>query len=114
MVFKAGKNQDGYFDNDNLVEQVELSMDIFEEKTHRFKRALFIFDNATTHQKRAPDAPSARKMVKNPKLGWTPQSNGARMRDSVLPNGTIQSFHFDEDHPSMPGWFKGMKVILKE
>jgi hypothetical protein len=45
-VFKAGKNRDGYFDNDDLVKQVELSMDIFEEKTDGFKRALFLFDNA--------------------------------------------------------------------
>jgi len=69
-VFNAGKNGDGYFDNDNLVKQVELSMDIFEEKTHGFKRALFLFDNATLHQKHMPDAPSAQKMQKSPPW-WT-------------------------------------------
>ena len=79
VVFRAGKNQDGYFDNNNLIDQVGLSMDIFEEKTHGFKHALFIFDNATTHQNCAPDALSAQKMVNNPKLGWTPQSSGIRM-----------------------------------
>lgn len=89
-------------------------MDIFKEKTHGFKWALFLFDNAMSHQKRAPDAPSARKMVKNPKLGWTSRANGPRMRDSVLPDGTFQSFYFPEDHPEMPGWFKGMEVILEE
>jgi hypothetical protein len=114
VTFKAGKNRDGYFDNDDLVQQVELSMDIFEDKTHGFKRALFLFDNATSHQKRAPDAPSARKMVKNPKSGWTPRPGGPKMRDSVLPDGSIQSFYFTDDHPTMPGWFKGMKVVLEE
>jgi hypothetical protein len=79
VVFKAGKNWDGYFDNDNLINQVELLMDIFEEKTHGFKHASFIFKNTTTYQKCALDAPSAHKMVKNPKLSWTSQSNGARM-----------------------------------
>jgi hypothetical protein len=68
VVFKAGKNRDGYFNNDNFVKQVELSMDIFEEKTHGFKKALFLFDNATTHQKRAPNAPSACKMLKGPNI----------------------------------------------
>ena len=114
VVFKAGKNRDGYFNNDDLVRQVELSMDIFEEKTHGFKKALFLFDNATTHQKWAPDAPSARKMLKGPKLGWTPRPGGPKMRDTVLPDGSIQSFYFPDDHPSMPGWFKGMKFVLEE
>jgi hypothetical protein len=113
-VFKAGKNRDGYFDNDDLVKQVDNAIDIFEEKTHGFKKALFLFDNATTHQKRAADAPSARKMVKSPKLGWTPCQNGLKMRDSTLADGTIQSFYFGDDHPSMPGWFKGMQAILEE
>jgi hypothetical protein len=54
-----------------MIIQVELSMDIFEERIHGFKHALFIFDNMTTHQKHASDAPSACKMVKNPKLSWT-------------------------------------------
>jgi hypothetical protein len=32
VVFKAGKNQDGYFDNDNLVDQVKFSMDILKKR----------------------------------------------------------------------------------
>ena len=61
------------------MSQVELSMDIFKDKTHGFKRALFLFDNATSHQKQVPDAPSACKMVKGPKLGWTPCLGGPKM-----------------------------------
>ncbi|KAG2124867.1 hypothetical protein DEU56DRAFT_703926, partial [Suillus clintonianus] len=114
VLFKAGKNRDGYFNNDNLVKQVDNAIDIFEEKTHGFKRALFLFDNATSHQKRAPDAPSARKMVKNPKRAWTHQPNGPKMRDTTLHDGTQQKFYFADDHPTMPGWFKGMQVILDE
>ena len=114
MQLKAGAKRDGYFDNDDLVAQVEISMDIIEEKTHGFKRALFLFDNTTSHQKRAPDAPTARKMVLNPKFGWTTQKDGPKVWDTVLPDGTVQSFYFENDHPTMPGWFKGMKVILDE
>ncbi len=82
-------------------------MDIFEDKTHGFKKALFLFDNAMSHQKCAPDVPSACKMVKNPKLRWTPHLGGPKMRDSMLPDGSTQSFYFTDNHLTMPGWFKG-------
>ena len=59
MQLKAGAKHNGYFDNDDLVAQVLISKDIIEEKTHVFKCALFLFDNATSHQKWAPDAPTA-------------------------------------------------------
>jgi hypothetical protein len=36
------------------------------------------------------------------------------MRNGTLPNGESQSFYFPEDHPSMPAWFKGMEVIIRE
>jgi hypothetical protein len=36
------------------------------------------------------------------------------MRPSVLPNGDTQSFYFSDDHPTMPGWFKGMEIIIQE
>ena len=112
-MFKAGKKRDGYFDNDNFVKQVELSMDIFEEKTHRFKRALFLFDNAILHQKHTPDAPSAQKMWKSPKLTWTAHPGRPKMQDTGFPDGSIQSFYYP-DHPTMPGWFKGMQAVLEE
>ncbi|KAF8218920.1 hypothetical protein L208DRAFT_1345617, partial [Tricholoma matsutake] len=80
------EHNDGYFDNDDLIQQVELSMDIFEDKTQGFKRALFLFHNAKSQQKRVPDALSACKMVKNPKLGWTPHLGGPQMQDSMLPD----------------------------
>ena len=36
------------------------------------------------------------------------------MRDGTLPTGETQSFYFPPEHPSMPGWFKGMEVIIHE
>ena len=36
------------------------------------------------------------------------------MHCSTLPDGQMQEFYFSEDHPSMPGWFKGMEQIIRE
>jgi hypothetical protein len=37
------------------------------------------------------------------------------MRQGVNPlTGEDQSFYFDEEHPSMKGWFKGMEQIIRE
>ena len=38
------------------------AINIFEAKTNNFVAGLFMFDNAPSHQKRAPDVLSARKM----------------------------------------------------
>jgi hypothetical protein len=53
-------------------------------------------------------------MWKNLKLGWTACPSGPKMGDTVLPDGSIQSFYYLEDHPTMPGWFKGMQAVLEE
>ena len=112
VVFKVGKNPDGYFDNDNL-EQVGLSMVIFVEKNSWIQETLFLFDNAMTHQKRAPDLPSAHKMLKGPKLSWTPCPGGPKC-ETWCCQKSIQYFYFPGDNPSKPGWFKGMKVVLEK
>lgn len=114
VIFHLGKNQEGYFTAEDLLAQVDRAIDIFEELTRGFTIALFIFDNVPSHKKRAPDALSARKMVKTPTLGWTPVKGGPRMRCGQLLDGTAQDFYYPDDHPTMPGWFKGMKAIIKE
>jgi hypothetical protein len=48
------------------------------------------------------------------KFGWAHHPNGPRMRPGILPNGQQQPFYFPDDHPTMPGWFKGMEVIIRE
>jgi hypothetical protein len=65
ILFKAGVNRDGYFDADDLQRQVDYAIDIFESKTNGYAQGLFLFDNAPSHQKRAPNALSARKMPKS-------------------------------------------------
>ncbi|KAJ6485990.1 hypothetical protein C8R45DRAFT_789220, partial [Mycena sanguinolenta] len=109
LFFRAGKNRDGYFTSEELLVQVDKAIDIFEARTNGRATGLFLFDNAPSHRKRAANALSARYMVKNPKV-----ETGTRMRNGTMPNGETQSFYFDDDHPTMPGWFKGMENIIRE
>ncbi|KIO18904.1 hypothetical protein M407DRAFT_83446 [Tulasnella calospora MUT 4182] len=116
VFFKAGKNRDGYFNNDDILETTRNAINLFE--THyppeSGVKALFLFDNAKTHCKRADDALSARKMPKSTRQ-WLPRS-GVKMRDGTLPNGNPQHFWFPDNHPDpkKAGMFKGMEVILRE
>jgi hypothetical protein len=61
-------------------------------------------------------APSAMVLTSltGPREAWAHHPNGSRMRSGTLPNGEPQAFYFPEDHPSMPGWFKGMEIIIRE
>lgn len=116
ILFRAGKNRDGYFDCDDLIRQVDRAIDIFEAKTKGFAIGLWLFDNAPGHQKRAPDALSARYMPKGPSETWKPKG-GVRMRPGKFFEGqeeVYQDFYYPEDHPVMPGWFKGMEQIIRE
>ncbi|KAA1476290.1 hypothetical protein DENSPDRAFT_784809 [Dentipellis sp. KUC8613] len=114
MVFRAGKNRDGYFMNDDMLKAVDNAIDIFEARTDGRATGLFIFDNATIHTKRADDALSASRMPKRPNKGWTHRPGGPKMRDARFSDGSPQPLYFPDDHPTMPGWFKGTEQILRE
>ena len=58
VIFKPGKNWDGYFDNDDIIRQATIAMNICEEY-YPNDNHIFIYDNATTHLKHADDALSA-------------------------------------------------------
>jgi hypothetical protein len=92
-----------------------MEIDVFEGKTNGFATGLFLFDNAPSHQKQAPDALSARKMPKNPHPTWTHHKKGPKMRTTrVGEDQRVQDLYFEHDHPTMPGWFKGMEIIIRE
>jgi hypothetical protein len=123
IFFRAGKNRDGFFNNDDLLRQTDKAIDIFEAKTNGFATGLFAFDNAPGHAKRPLDGLSACKMPKFPTAEWTHHKNGPRMRSTsftifhppLLEPITIhQDLYYPEDHPTMPNWFKGMQHILEE
>ena len=94
--------------------QVDKAIDIFEGKTKGQAIGLFLFDNAPSHQRRAPHALSARKMPKYPLQGWTHKKGGPRMRPGQLHDGSSQELYYLEDDFLMPGWFKGMEQIIRE
>jgi hypothetical protein len=134
VLFKAGANRDGYFTNDEILEQVTHAMDILE-KHFPGDQHIFVYDNARTHLKRSPYGLSARQMVLNtPKPGnnWLVEvpeldargrqvyaSDGTKLKKKVqmaprtLPNGEPQPLYFPDGHPRA-GVFKGMSVILQE
>ena len=135
VVMKPGKNKDGYFTSDEICKQAEDAMMILREFYPQYEHVL-IYDNASTHLKRAPDALSARRMPKNiPKPGgnWgvevtkrdpvtgkieykpdgTPAKVKTRMADARFADGSPQSLYFPNDH-ERGGVFKGMSVILQE
>jgi hypothetical protein len=118
LFFEAGKNRDGYFTAAEFMEQVSKAVDILERKTKNMAIGLFMFDNAPSHQKRADDALSARKMPKGLRPDWRHRKDGPRMRSGWWINALgvrhEQAFYFPNDHPDHPGWFKGMEVIIRE
>jgi hypothetical protein len=87
------------------LQQVKKAIDIFERIHGPGVQALFMFDNATTHHKRAPNAISAKKMPKSRKK-WHPDQ--PCMHNGTLPDGKPQDFYWSN------GDFKGMGQILKE
>jgi hypothetical protein len=50
VLFKAGKNRDGYFTNEDIIEQAMKAMDILEQHHHDEDHVL-MFDNAQMHLK---------------------------------------------------------------
>ena len=98
-----------------MIIEVDKAIDIFEGKTNGFATGLFLFDNAPSHQKRAQDALSARKMPKGPHATWRHHKGGPRMRTMTFGEGeTVQDFYYPDDHEMLPGWFKGMEQIIRE
>jgi hypothetical protein len=82
VLFKAGKNCDGYFTNEDIIAQTQTAMDIVQ-KHYPHDEHTFIFDNATTHSKHPAMAPSATKMTKTLSMKF-----GAEV--TVTINGKIQ------------------------
>jgi len=84
----------------------------FEAKFEGKAVRLFLFDNAPSYQKRAGDTLSACKLPKKPTANWTHYKDGLWMRNSCSADGSEHEFYFLESHPMMPGWFKGMEILI--
>ncbi|KAJ3713438.1 hypothetical protein C8R42DRAFT_699054 [Lentinula raphanica] len=124
QYFKAGKNRDGYFDNHDILAQASHAMDILDHHYPDYTHIL-AYDNATIHRKRRPNAISAQKMTVAPTPSHKPNflcnvtnADGSitkvKMDEGTFHDGTPQSFYFPDDHPTLPGRFKGMQQIIRE
>ncbi|KAH8797296.1 hypothetical protein DL96DRAFT_1565702 [Flagelloscypha sp. PMI_526] len=133
VYFKAGKNRDGYFENEEILAQAAKTMDIldkyFPDEDH-----VLVFDNATTHTKRPPNAITAIGMTVGPsaKVGkdvpviingqkqfgpdGSVRKEKIHMGKGRLPDGAPQDFYYPANHenPDLRNKFKGMKQILEE
>ena len=134
VLFKAGKQREGYFTNKDILNHAGTAMDILDQD-YRDEDHVLVFDNATTHLKRDEDALSATKMPKfAPKVGnnWGVEvdemdencnpvhgTDGkvlkmkVRMDNAKFADGSPQSLYWPEGH-ERAGTFKGMAAILVE
>jgi hypothetical protein len=54
-------------------------------------------------------------MPKGPHLTWQHHKDSPKMQSTNFGvNNTPQDLYFADDHPTMPGWFKGIKIIIHE
>lgn len=135
ILFRAGKNRDGYFTHDEVLQQLSTAISILKED-YPDDNHIIILDNAPSHLKRGDQALSARAMSKNPtrpgnpmfgvmvadktpdgKLQYDPQGKILKKKVQMIgahfADGRSQSLYFEENHPNA-GVFKGMTQILKE
>ncbi|EGO30200.1 hypothetical protein SERLADRAFT_431669 [Serpula lacrymans var. lacrymans S7.9] len=121
ILFKAGKNFQGYFSNEDVLRHACQAMDLLENwyptETH-----VLVFNNAPTYLKQADNALSARKMSKYPTKPGRPfvgvqrnvvdksgqpvyRTNGKVMKEKVqmadawLADGSPQSLYFPPGDP---------------
>jgi len=133
VIFRPGKNWEGYFMNDDILTQVDHAMTILS-KYYPNEDHFFIYDNATTHLARSADSLSALKMPKNtlkPETNFGVHTNvvgtdgrllhgpdgkllkhKVQMRNGRF-NGQEQKLYFPKGHENA-GHFKGMAMILTE
>lgn len=106
---KPGKNEEGWWTAEHLLDQViNYAIPIFEAK-YPNAIGIFAFDNSTNHGAMAKDALNINNMNVNP------GGKQAIMKSTFFgPNNTFQSMVFPSNHPIFPNQPKGMKQILVE
>lgn len=105
-IIHPGKNNDGYWTNDDLVKQLEDVMPLFEG-FHPGDELIFAFDNSQNHHAMAPDALVASRLNK---------SDGGK-NVPLLRDGWYHDIHGDKIIQRMQtadGKQKGVERILLE
>lgn len=111
MLFKPGKNQEGYWIAEHLLEQIEHKAIPIFEILYPNCIALFAFDNSSNHAVFSKDALVASRMNLKPG-GKQPIMHNTHFR----PNQQSQSMVFAATHPDLKlrGQPKGIKQVLME
>ncbi|CCO31561.1 hypothetical protein RSOLAG1IB_10954 [Rhizoctonia solani AG-1 IB] len=122
VIFRAGKQRDGWFRTDHVVEQLSRAMSIVKQQ-YPDEEHVFVFNNATIHTKLPESAPNVYKMtlgpsqkVKGEEVGPSGETIGIEYAPVTLPDGRIQQLYHPSNHlnTKLRGAFKGMALILEE
>ncbi|QRV83075.1 DDE superfamily endonuclease [Ceratobasidium sp. AG-Ba] len=122
VIFRAGKQRDGWFGTTNVVDQLSRAMSIVKEQ-YPNEDHIFVFDNATIHTKLPENAPNVNRMtlgpsqkVKGEEAGLLGDKIKIDYAPAILPDGTVQQLYYPMNHPiaKLQGAFKGMASILEE
>ncbi|KEP45155.1 DDE family endonuclease [Rhizoctonia solani 123E] len=122
VIFRAGKQRDGWFTTSHVVEQLSRALSIVKEQYPNDEH-VFVFDNATIHTKLPERAPNVSKMTLGPskkvggeEIGPSGEKIKVAYAPAVLPDGKIQQLYYPSNHPieELRGTFKGLALILKE
>jgi hypothetical protein len=122
VLFRPGKERDGYFNNQDVCRQLDrsckLAVEEFPDEEH-----VFFFDNATTHTKLPENAPVVSRMTLGPSLkvwgektGSTGEKIKVKMTGAKFADGSPQDLYYPRNHrkPDLRGAFKGLAKILEE
>lgn len=113
VFLKIGKNADGYWKSEHVLDQViERAIPIFEI-THPGCQALFLFDQSTVHSKWAADALRVNNMNLQPGGSQAAMRDGWFEKDGVNHTQPM-SFPANHSNPKHAGKPKGMKQVLLE
>ncbi|KAB5587657.1 hypothetical protein CTheo_8903 [Ceratobasidium theobromae] len=122
VLFKPGKERDGYFCNDHVCKQLEEAIQIVKEQ-YLNEEHVFIFDNTMTHMKLPDTAPIVNWMTLGPShkvKGETTSPSREKIKVNFaagrFSDGSCQEFYYPTNHPKveLQGTFKGLTKILEE
>ncbi|KIL57925.1 hypothetical protein M378DRAFT_188351 [Amanita muscaria Koide BX008] len=112
VIFRPGKNHDGYFDHDDIITQVETAIKILTRNYPDEEHMPKLTPKDGTNWGVEVIARSEDRNIIHRQDGKLLKVK-VRMGNGRLPDGSPQDFYFPPGHPCA-GAFKGMAQILKE
>ncbi|KIJ29985.1 hypothetical protein M422DRAFT_268549 [Sphaerobolus stellatus SS14] len=122
VIIHPGKNGDPWWDNAQLMKQIECAIPIFEF-LHPGAVGMWIFDCSSAHEAFSEDALNVKNMNINPgdkqqcpQPSKIPLNNLPPIPGERDTQGTIQLMVYGSDHenPDLRGKAKGIKAVLQE